>query len=72
MQNDTITIEGISMFDEITEDFCPMQKWIGIPGYTLDDCPDYGSSSCPITMDEDDPCEMPLEDLEEILSYKWR
>lgn len=41
-------------------------------GYTYNDCPDYGSTSCPISMHENVKCDMPIEDLKEILSYKWK
>jgi hypothetical protein len=60
------------MNEEIDEGFCPMSRWIDIPGYDFGDCPDYGSTSCPLTMHEDEPCSVTIEDLEEVLSFKWR
>lgn len=38
----------------------------------LGNCPNYGSSSCPITMGEDADCDYDLEDLRDILSYRFR
>lgn len=41
-------------------------------GYDMGDCPDYGCSDCPATMGECKPCSYTEEELNEVLSYKWR
>lgn len=38
----------------------------------LGNCPDYGSSDCPITMGEDIDCDYDLDDLSDILSYRFK
>lgn len=47
----------------------------GKTGFTWlagENCPDYGSSDCPMTMNEDRPCNMTDERESQLISHRWK
>ena len=50
---------------------CQMVQYLDRICYTMDDCHDYGSTSCPLTMHKNEIGSNTKEDLEEVFQSQW-
>ena len=54
---------------------CPFKHLLNVPGFTYNDCTEFGSSDCNLTMDNNNCCSYDESyelELKELLAFKYK